>query len=61
MELKNLDQATGNISQKIEYLNSVKDRIDTAEGISQLLSCATDNAKELILSKINATTDFADA
>lgn len=35
--------------------------IDAADSISQLLSAATDNAKELILSKINATPDFADA
>lgn len=60
-QLSILNGRTGNITQKVEYLNSIKDRIDTAEGISQLLSCATDNAKELILSKINATTDFADA
>lgn len=35
--------------------------IDAASLISGLLSAATDNAKELILSKINATVDFADA
>ena len=45
----------------IEELTEKADIIDAAEVISQLLSCATDNAKELILAKINATTDFADA
>jgi hypothetical protein len=35
--------------------------IDAADSISQLLSAATDNAKELILAKINATADFADS
>ena len=45
----------------IEELAEKADIIDAAEVISQLLSCATDNAKELILAKINATTDFADA
>lgn len=35
--------------------------VDAASLISGLLSAATDNAKELILSKINATVDFADA
>ena len=34
--------------------------IDAAFALSQLISAATDNAKELILSKINATTKFAD-
>ena len=42
-------------------LQQKSDIVDAAEGISELLSCATDNAKELILAKINATVDFADA
>lgn len=33
---------------------------DAAQNISELLSAATDNAKELILAKINATSEFAD-
>lgn len=41
-------------------LQESADSIDAADSISQLLSSATDNAKELILAKINATIDFAD-
>lgn len=33
---------------------------DAAQNISELLSASTDNAKELILAKINATSEFAD-
>ena len=44
----------------INELQQKSDIIDGAEAISELLSCATDNAKELILAKINATVDFAD-
>lgn len=47
----------GSLIQQLEEQSS---KIDCAEAISQLLSAATDNAKELILSKINATADFAD-
>ena len=51
---------TINLNQTIIELKDKSEIIDAAEGISQLLSSATDNAKELILAKINATTDFAD-
>jgi hypothetical protein len=42
-------------------LQEKADIIDAGESLSQLISAATDNAKELILAKINATVDFADA
>lgn len=45
----------------IDELNIKSQIIDGAESLSQLISAATDNAKELILAKINATVDFADA
>lgn len=44
----------------ISELQKSADTIDGSDSISQLLSAATDNAKELILAKINATIDFAD-
>lgn len=49
----------------IEYLDSKSNGtwyapVDGAFALSELISAATDNAKELILSKINATTKFAD-
>lgn len=49
----------------VEYLNSKSNGtwdspVDAAFALSELISAATDNAKELILSKINATTKFAD-
>lgn len=49
----------------IEYLDKKSNGtwyapIDAAFALSELISAATDNAKELILSKINATTKFAD-
>ena len=34
--------------------------VDAAMGLSGLLSAATDNAKELLLSKLNATSEFVD-
>ena len=60
-EINNNITYYGNFTNLIEELTEKVDTIDAAEAISQLLSCATDNAKELILAKINATTDFADA
>lgn len=60
-EINNNITYYGNFTNLIEELTEKADTIDAAEAISQLLSCATDNAKELILAKINATTDFADA
>ena len=56
-----LNNEVSRFTTTIEELTEKADIIDAAEVISQLLSCATDNAKELILAKINATTDFADA
>lgn len=49
----------------IEHLDSQSNGkwdspIDAAFALSELISAATDNAKELILAKINATTMFAD-
>lgn len=49
----------------IEHLNNRSNGtwdspIDAASALSELISAATDNAKELILSKINASTKFAD-
>ena len=49
-----------NLKKIVRSLSENSSKIDCAEAISQLLSAATDNAKELILSKINATADFAD-
>lgn len=45
----------------ITELQEKADTIDASESLSELISSATDNAKELILAKINATVDFADA
>lgn len=47
------------------YIDATKDEIkwaglDAALSLSGLLSAATDNAKELILVKLNATSEFAD-
>ena len=49
-----------NIRKLVYDLQASADRIDASDSISGLLSAATDNAKELILSKINATSMFAD-
>lgn len=49
-----------NIRKLVYDLKASADRIDASDSISGLLSAATDNAKELILSKINATSMFAD-
>jgi hypothetical protein len=38
----------------------ISNRTDAALSISGLLSAATDNAKELILEKINANSNFVD-
>lgn len=59
--IENLSAEELSLLDRLQNLERTKDNINAAEGISQLLSCATDNAKELILSKINATVDFADA
>lgn len=55
-----IDGATKTLKELVTSLRTNSSKIDCAEAISQLLSAATDNAKELILSKINATVDFAD-
>jgi hypothetical protein len=44
----------------LKYLQEVADVIDCVEVISALLSAATDNAKELILAKLNAGPSLAD-
>lgn len=56
----------GNLNQKLidslkskNYLTDEEIEHEVDQMISQLLSAATDNAKELILSKINADMDYA--
>lgn len=49
-----------NFEELLIQIQKVADRIDASQLISALLSAATDNAKELILPKLNATTNFAD-
>ena len=49
-----------NFAELMVHLNESANRNDAPMSISGLLSAATDNAKELILAKINATTKFAD-
>lgn len=44
----------------LKYLQEVADTIDCVEAVSALLSAATDNAKELILAKLNAGPSLAD-
>lgn len=45
-------------AQLLEALKTVDNTKDAALVLSALLSCATDNAKELVLSKINAGADM---
>ena len=59
-ELPIMVGGTKKLKDIVDSLSENSSKIDCAEAISQLLSAATDNAKELILSKINATADFAD-
>jgi len=47
-------------NQRVKGIIEKSQTQDAAQNISQLLSAATDNAKELILAKINATSEFAD-
>lgn len=49
-----------NIRQCLLDLQDISDSTDAAETLSELISSATDNAKELTLAKINATSKFAD-
>ena len=54
-----------NITKLVEYLDKQSNGtsyipVDVAFALSQLISAATDNAKELILAKLNATTKLAD-
>lgn len=52
---------TGLINHLDKQANGTStDPVDVAFALSQLISAATDNAKELILAKINATTKLAD-
>lgn len=48
------------LSLLLHTLQDKANRVDSALVLSSLLSAATDNAKELILSKINATSKFVD-
>jgi hypothetical protein len=49
----------GYLQIQAEVAKRIKNKSQADLMISQLLSAATDNAKELILSKINAGADFA--
>ncbi len=49
-----------NIIRCLKYFERVSNRVDCALQLSGLLSAATDNAKELILKKINATSKLID-
>lgn len=60
LEYVDENECTFNIGKFINDLESTSSKVDAADEISQLLSAATDNAKELILSKINATSLFTD-
>ena len=51
---------TFDIISCLKYLENRSNKVDAALSQSGLLSSATDNMKELILPKINATSDFAD-
>lgn len=48
------------IRECLNDLQDISDHTDAAETLSELISSATDNAKELTLAKINATSKFAD-
>lgn len=48
------------LKRLVEHLHNTSRRNNAADSISAVVSAATDNAKELILSKINATSKFAD-
>lgn len=48
------------LSEVIKHLNDTSKYNNAADDISAVISAATDNAKELILSKLNATEEFAD-
>ena len=55
-----VDPFTGltiNLKSVIQQLAKKSQEVDAAQSISELVTAATDNAKELILSKINATID----
>ena len=43
------------LKELVEDLTDLNDRLNGADAISAMISAATDNAKELILAKINAT------
>lgn len=63
---RNPEYLKGSDEKKAEQINKIVDDVlnftedsDAALTISSILSLATDNAKELLLSKINAGVDFA--
>lgn len=63
--INNYNTYTINIAKLLEDLDKASNGswdspIDAAFSLSGLISAATDNAKELILAKINATSKFAD-
>lgn len=49
-----------NLKELVDDLVELNDRLNGADAISAMISAATDNAKELILAKINATGDLLD-
>jgi hypothetical protein len=49
-----------NLKELVDDLVDLNDRLNGADAISAMISAATDNAKELILAKINATGDMLD-
>lgn len=53
-------EVNNNLEDSIKLLIKRSNRTDAALTISGLLSAATDNAKELILAKINATPELVD-
>lgn len=54
------DNSSWTLLELINHLNDLSIQEDATLNLSALLSAATDNAKELILSKINATSKFVD-
>lgn len=49
-----------NIHALAQYIQEIADRTDAIDLFSNIMSCATDNAKELLLAKLNAVGDNLD-
>lgn len=56
----NTDDGKFDLMRCLRMLQEHSNRVDAAMELSGLLSASTDNAKELILAKINATSKFID-